>query len=196
MSVFYRFHSRLADAITSRLGWSSLHRVQEDGGEAILSGKNVIILAPNTGGKTEASFFPVLSEILQGEQGGLQIIYVAPLKALLKNQAARLAYYTEMVGLSHCVWHDDMDQSEQKKFLQDPDTVLITTPESLEVVLVYDEITKMGLFESLRFVVIDEIQALAGSDRGTHLRSVLNRIFGSSKSHVQRIGDHQRGGAR
>ena len=188
MSVFHRFHEQLRDAIVRRLGWSSLRRVQEEAGEALLDGKNTIILAPTAGGKTEASFFPVLSEILRDKQDGLQVLYVAPLKALLNNQAGRLADYTEMVGLSRCVWHGDIGQSRRKKFLEQPDTVLMTTPESLEVMLVSERINHLKLFGSLRFVIIDEIHALAGSDRGTHLRSVLNRIFACSGKDVQRIG--------
>ena len=59
MSVFSRFHPRLQHAIVSRLGWSSLRPVQELAGEAMLDGKNAVVLAPTAGGKTEASMFPL-----------------------------------------------------------------------------------------------------------------------------------------
>ncbi len=188
MSVFHQFHERLRDAIVSRLGWASLRPVQEESGKAILSGRNAIILAPTAGGKTEASFFPVLSEILQDDKDGLQALYIAPIKALLNNQAERLATYTEMVGLSRCIWHGDIGQSQRKRFLKEPDTVLMTTPESLEVMLVSGSVNHKELFTNLRFIIIDEIHALTGSDRGSHLRSVLHRILKHSKHDVLRIG--------
>ena len=188
MSIFHQFHEQLQDAIVRRLGWSSLRPVQEEAGKAILQGNNVIILAPTAGGKTEASFFPVLSEVLRDQKEGLQVLYIAPIKALLNNQAERLAIYTEMVGLSRQIWHGDISQSNRKKFLQEPDTVLMTTPESLEVMLVSDRVQHKTLFKNLRFIIIDEIHALAGSDRGSHLRSVLHRIIPHSEHDVLRIG--------
>ena len=186
MSVFHQFHELLREAIVRELGWSSLRTVQEQAGEAILAGKNAIILAPTAGGKTEASFFPVLSQVLKNQQPGLQILYIAPIKALLNNQAQRLQHYTQMVGLSRYVWHGDTGQ--RKKFLKQPDTLLMTTPESLEVMLISQKIDHRSLFANLQFVIIDEIHALAGSDRGAHLRSVLQRVFSYSSHDVQRIG--------
>ena len=60
VTTFSRFPPRLQDAIVSRLGWSSLRPVQELAGEALMDGKNVVILAPTAGGKTEAAMFPIL----------------------------------------------------------------------------------------------------------------------------------------
>ena len=188
MSVFHSLHPRLREAIVSRLGWSSLRAVQEEAGEALLAGHNAVILAPTAGGKTEASMFPTLSQLLTDEPAGLGAIYIAPIKALLNNQADRLGLYTEMIGLRRFVWHGDIGSSARKRFLRDPATLLMTTPESLEVMLVSQKVDARALFGDLRAIVIDEIHAMAGSDRGSHLISVLERIAALSRHDIQRVG--------
>ena len=107
MSVIARFAPRLQEAIVARLGWSSLRPVQEQAGEALLDGMNAVVLAPTAGGKTEASIFPTLSGMVTNSADGVGALYIAPIKALLNNQAERLGLYTEMVGLHRFVWHGD-----------------------------------------------------------------------------------------
>lgn len=188
MSVFSRFAPRLQEAIVARLGWSSLRPVQELAGEALLSGKNAVILAPTAGGKTEASMFPTLSELMEHPADGVGAIYIAPIKALLNNQADRLGLYTEMVGLSRFVWHGDTSDSDRRRFLREPSELLMTTPESLEVMLISQRVDEARMFGDLRIVIIDEIHAIAGTDRGAHLISVLERIARLSRHDVQRVG--------
>jgi ATP-dependent helicase Lhr and Lhr-like helicase len=189
-SAFSRFPERLQAAIVSRLGWTSLRPVQEQAANAILDGKNAVVLAPTAGGKTEASLFPLLAQMVEQEPqgGGVGVLYIAPIKALLNNQAERLGLYTEMVGLTRFLWHGDIKNSEKKAFLRQPTTLLMTTPESLEVMLMSAGIDHKALFGDLRAVVIDEVHALAGSDRGAHLLSVLERACQVSKNDLQRIG--------
>jgi ATP-dependent Lhr-like helicase len=187
-SAFSRFPSRLQEAIASRLSWTSLRPVQEAASHAILDGKNAVVLAPTAGGKTEASIFPVLANLVQHEPLGLGAIYVAPIKALLNNQAERLGAYTEMVGLRRFLWHGDVTPAQKSRFLKEPATLLMTTPESLEVMLLSSKVPHQKLFEDLRFVIIDEVHAIAGSDRGAHLMSVLERINKFNKNDLQRIG--------
>ena len=188
MSVFARFHPRLQDAIVARLGWTSLRPVQEQAGEVLLDGHNAVILAPTAGGKTEASMFPTLSGLVADQPEGIGALYIAPIKALLNNQAERLGVYTQMVGLDRFVWHGDTRSYDRKKFLREPTELLMTTPESLEVMLVSQTIDVGKLFADLRVVVIDEIHALAGSDRGAHLISVIERLARLSRHDVQRVG--------
>jgi ATP-dependent Lhr-like helicase len=188
VSVFSRLAPRLQEAIVARLGWSSLRPVQEQAGEALLAGANAVILAPTAGGKTEASMFPAISQMVESAPDGVGALYIAPIKALLNNQAERLGLYTEMVGLRRFVWHGDTDDSARRKFLKEPAELLMTTPESLEVMLVSQRVDEAKLFGDLRIVVIDEVHALAGSDRGAHLMSVLERIARLSRHDVQRVG--------
>lgn len=188
MSVFARFPPRLQEAIVARLGWSSLRPVQEQAGEALLSGANAVILAPTAGGKTEAAVFPLLADLIQQPAQGIAALYVAPIKALLNNQSDRLGLYTEMVGLRRCVWHGDTSESERREFLRDPTELLMTTPESLEVMLISSRVETSRLFAAWRFLIIDEVHALAGTDRGAHLLSVVERLAALSCCDVQRVG--------
>ena len=188
MSAFSRFEPRLQDAIASRLGWTSLRPVQEEASNAILDGENAVVLAPTAGGKTEASMFPTLSMLMAREPDGVGAIYIAPIKALLNNQADRLGTYTEMVGLDRFVWHGDTAAGDKRKFVRDPTALLMTTPESLEVMLISSKVDAKRLFADLRIVVIDEVHALAGTDRGAHLMSVLERLRRLSQHDVQRVG--------
>jgi ATP-dependent helicase Lhr and Lhr-like helicase len=187
-SAFARFPPRLQAAIVARLGWSSLRPVQELAAHAILDGHNAIVLAPTAGGKTEAAMFPLLAQLVQQEPQGVGLIYIAPIKALLNNQAERLGLYTEMVGLSRFLWHGDVKDSEKRAFMQAPATLLMTTPESLEVMLLSPKVAHQNLFGDLRAIVIDEVHALAGSDRGTHLLSVIERLIYYTTNDVQRVG--------
>ncbi len=188
MSVFPRFNPRLQAAITSRLGWISLRPMQDLAGEAILDGKNVIVLAPTAGGKTEAAFFPVLSLLLEEDIRGVGVVYIAPLKALLNNLEDRVGTYADMVGLRRFVWHGDVENPAKRAFVNEPAEILMTTPESLEVMLISQWVKVEEMFSELRAVIVDEIHALAGSDRGAHLLSVAERVIRHSKHDVQRIG--------
>ncbi len=188
MTAFARFPPRLQAAIVSRLGWTSLRPVQELAGEAILDGKNAVVLAPTAGGKTEASIFPALANIMEREPEGVGVIYIAPIKALLNNQEERLGTYAEMVGLGRFVWHGDVPDNERKRFKDEPAEILMTTPESLEVMLVSPRFPVARIFKDLRLVVIDEVHAMAGTDRGAHLLSVLERLATFTENDVQRVG--------
>jgi ATP-dependent helicase Lhr and Lhr-like helicase len=187
-SVFGRFAPRLQEAIGGRLGWTSLRPVQEEAGRAILDGKNAVVLAPTAGGKTEAAMFPAISLLLQHATEGVGAIYLAPIKALLNNQLDRLGLYTEMVGLRRFLWHGDVTAPERRAFVADPTELLMTTPESLEVMLASSKVPVPRLFADLRIVIVDEIHAMAGTDRGAHLLSVLERIADHSRHDVQRVG--------
>lgn len=188
MSVFSRLPERLQHAIAHQLGFTSLRPVQELAGEAILDGDNAVVLAPTAGGKTEAAVFPILAGLMTTPPSGVGAIYVAPIKALLNNQEIRLGEYTEMVGMRRFVWHGDAAQSEKEAFCREPAELLMTTPESLEVMLMSPRVPVQRLFQDLRYVVVDEVHAFAGTDRGAHLMSVLERITAISRHDVQRIG--------
>ena len=188
MSTFARFPASLQQAISASLGWTSLRPVQDLAGAALLDGKNAIVLAPTAGGKTEAAFFPLLATLLERPAIGVGAIYVAPLKALLNNQEDRLRRYAEMVGLRCFVWHGDTPDAAKRRFLADPAEILMTTPESLEVMLISARVPAARVFAELRVVVVDEIHAMAGTDRGAHLASVIERLAGLTTNDVQRVG--------
>lgn len=169
MTAFARFPPRLQEAIVSRLGWTSLRPVQDLAGEAILDGKNAVVLAPTAGGKTEASMFPAIANLIERQPEGVGVIYIAPIKVLLNNQEERLGTYADMVGLRRFVWHGDVADHDKCKFVKEPAEILMTTPESLEVMLVSQRSPVPKLFSDLRMVVIDEVHAMAGNLLAAHV---------------------------
>ncbi|WP_242370694.1 DEAD/DEAH box helicase [Anaeromyxobacter sp. SG26] len=190
MSAFALFPARLQHAIVARLGWTALRPVQDLAADAILAGKNAVVLAPTAGGKTEAAVFPALAQLIERPvaEGAVGVLYVAPIKALLNNQEERLGTYAEMVGLRRFVWHGDVTDVEKRSFVRDPAELLMTTPESLEVMLLSQRTPAPKLFRDLRLVIVDEVHAFAGTDRGAHLISVLERLARVGQGDLQRIG--------
>lgn len=156
--------------------------------DAYLDGNNMVVLAPTAGGKTESAFFPVMSQMLEESWDGVSILYVSPIKALLNNQEQRLHKYMQLVGRRAALWHGDTPQGERKRILAEPPDLLLTTPESLEVMLVSSKIDHHRFFKNIKVVVIDEVHAFAGDDRGWHLLSVFARIAKIAKCDLQRIG--------
>jgi ATP-dependent Lhr-like helicase len=183
-----RLHPGLRHAIAHELGWKTLRPVQELAAEAILDGDNVVVLAPTAGGKTEAAIFPVLSQILREETAPIAALYLCPIKALLNNQEDRLRSYTRMVGLDVFKWHGDVSDSKKEGFRAAPCHVLMTTPESLEVMLISARTDARALFASLTTVIIDEVHAFAADDRGAHLAALLERLTALCGRDLQRIG--------
>ena len=188
MSSFHMLCEPLKSKIINKLCWKELTSVQEMTIPEILSGKNAVILAPTAGGKTEAAFFPILSLIYEEDLSPISTLYVSPIKALLNNQEERLKLLSSFVYGDVFKWHGDVENNEKSKFYKNPPQTLIITPESLEVMLISQKVNKEEIFKNIRFIVIDEIHAFAGSERGSHLMSILERIQAFSKYDIQRIG--------
>src|SRR6516165_8903677 len=143
---------------------------------------------PTAGGKTEAAFFPVISQMLAEGWTGLSVLYVSPIRALLNNQEQRLQRYFELVGRRAVCWHGDTSQGNRRRVVTDVPDCLLTTPESLEAILVSAKIDHREFFKNIQVVVIDELHAFAGDDRGWHLLSVISRIQRLASRDLQRIG--------
>lgn len=188
MAGLERLHPHLQHGIIHDLGWRSLRPVQELTIDAILDDCNAVVLAPTAGGKTEASIFPVLSRILTEDLKPVCALYVCPIRALLNNQEERLASYARMVGLEVFKWHGDVSDSKKKRFRESPAHILMTTPESLEVMMISERTDAKALFSGLSAVIIDEVHAFAADDRGAHLASLLERLVAMTGRDIQRIG--------
>lgn len=188
MKAFDRLHPALQHHIVNSLGWRDLREVQSLSIDAYLDGNNMVVLAPTAGGKTESAFFPVMSQMLEESWAGISVLYVSPIKALLNNQEQRLQKYMQLIGRRAALWHGDTSQGERKRILSEPPDLLLTTPESLEVMLVSSKIDHHRLFKNIKVVVIDEVHAFASDDRGWHLLSVFARIAKLARHDIQRIG--------
>lgn len=181
-------HPALVYHVVNTLGWPSLRPLQEQAIEPIASGKDALLIAPTAGGKTEAAFFPVVSRLLEEDWRALSVVYVCPIKALLNDLEHRLSRYAELVGRRVHLWHGDVGASARQRLLRDPPDVLLTTPESLEVILISPRGGARAFLRRVRTVVVDEVHAFAGDDRGWHLLALLSRISHLAGGRIQRIG--------
>ena len=157
MTAFDHLHPALQHHVVNSLGWRALRPLQEESILPILAGQHAILIAPTAAGKTEAAFLPVLSRMLSDNWTGLSVLYLCPIKALLNNLDVRLSGYCDLVGRRSGIWHGDIKASEKQHFLKDPVHCLLTTPESLEVMLVSRRTDKISLFQNIRVVIVDEI---------------------------------------
>lgn len=178
----------LQTQIVSALGWTSLRPVQHAAIDAILPGHTAVILAPTAGGKTEASLFPVLSRMVDEDWRPVSVLYLAPIRALLNNQEARLTKLTGLLGRRAAKWHGDVNAAARKRIVAEPPDLLAITPESVEALLLSTSRPGKRLLGNVRAVVIDEVHAFAADDRGAHLMCLLERLTHLSKRPIQRIG--------
>ena len=188
MSEFDDLHPALRYHIVNTLGWTDLRPTQRDAIQPVLSGQDVLLLAPTAGGKTEAAFLPLLSRIASAGWRGVSALYVCPLKALLNNLEPRLQRYASFVGLRVGLWHGDVGDAARRRMLRDPPEILLTTPESIEAIMISARIDHAAIFGNVRTVVVDELHAFAGDDRGWHLRFLLARLERLTGQRIQRIG--------
>ncbi|MCP8711740.1 DEAD/DEAH box helicase [Streptomyces sp. AC04842] len=178
----------LTHHIVNSLGWRSLRPLQQEAVEPVLSGQDAVLLAPTAGGKTEAAVFPLLTRAQRQGWKGTGVLYVTPLKALLNNLHPRVETYSGWVGRTAELWHGDIASTRRRRILANRPDILLTTPESLEAMLVSTHVDHQAFFSGLHSVVVDEVHAFAGDDRGWHLLAVLERLQRVIGRPVQRIG--------
>jgi ATP-dependent Lhr-like helicase len=181
-------HPTLAHHIVNTLGWRSLRPLQEEALGPLLAGSDAVLLAPTAGGKTEAAMFPLLSAMATQKWSGVSLIYVCPIKALLNNLLPRLESYAGWLGRRVALWHGDVSGSARDGIRRDPPDILLTTPESLESMLVSTKLEHRVFFAGVRAIVVDEVHAFAGDDRGWHLLAVLERLTHLIGHPIQRVG--------
>ena len=188
MSGFARLHPAVQHHVVNSLRWSSLRPLQDAAVEPVLAGMNALLIAPTAGGKTEAAILPLLSRMAKEGWRGLSVLYVCPLRALLNNLEPRLSTMTGWLGRRAAVWHGDIPDTAKRRIDKDPPDVLLTTPESLEAMLISARVDHEWLFRELQAVVVDELHAFGGDDRGWHLLGVLSRLTRLANRPIQRIG--------
>lgn len=158
----------------ARRGWN-LHPHQRDMMEQA-DAPALLLIAPTGGGKTLAGFLPTLAELADGGHAGLHTLYVSPLKALATDIRRNLTAPVEEMGLPIRIEDRTGDTSYTQKRRQraDPPHILLTTPESLALMLSYEDAPR--IFAGLSRIVVDEIHALAESKRGDQLMLALSRL--------------------
>lgn len=170
-------------------GWSELREAQERAIPAILTADHdVIVAAATAAGKTEAAMLPVLTNLLKEDDGLALTLYISPLKALINDQFGRLLPLCETLDIPVWPWHGDISSSSKSRFLKRPSGVLLITPESLEAILCNRGFSAPTLFARLRYIVVDELHAFIGSERGKQLQSLMQRVELAAGARVARIG--------
>ena len=173
---FERFPDFIKEFIYSH-SWEELRHIQLEAARVIFETDAHLLLTSSTAsGKTEAAFFPILSELYEKYDRGIRVLYIAPLKSLINDQFERMDELLRESGIPVTRWHGDVSASQKKKLLEDPQGILQITPESLEAMLINRSNDIVRLFSGLEFVVIDEIHTLLGSDRGNQILCQLSRI--------------------
>jgi ATP-dependent helicase Lhr and Lhr-like helicase len=183
-----RLHPVITHHLVNTLGWKELRPLQADAVSPVLDGQDALLLAPTAGGKTEAAVFPLLTAMEAGRWDAPSVLYLAPLKALLNNLLPRLESYTGWLGRRAAIWHGDVTTTARQRLLRQPPDILLTTPESLEAMLISTKVDQARIFASVRTVVVDEAHAFGSDDRGWHLLAVLERISRLAGRPIQRIG--------
>ena len=186
--IFGRFPEFIREFIYAQ-GWEALRDVQVAAAESIFGSNNNLLLTSSTAsGKTEAAFFPILSLLCEDPPESVGVLYIAPLKSLINDQFGRIEILLDESGIPVTHWHGDVAGSHKKKLLERPRGILQITPESLESMLINRSNDIPRLFGDLRFVVIDEIHTLTGSDRGNQILCQLARIGRVLGRHPRRVG--------
>ncbi|MFB8352565.1 DEAD/DEAH box helicase [Streptomyces niveus] len=184
----HRLDPVLLHHIVNTLGWPGLRPLQTDAVAALLSGEDAVLLAPTAGGKTEAAAFPLLTAMARDNWSNTSVLYLTPLRALLNNLQPRLHTYAQWLGRTAALWHGDTAESERRRLRREPPDILLTTPESLEAQLISAKTDHALLLGGVRAVVVDEVHAFAGDDRGWHLLAVLERLQRLTGRSLQRVG--------
>ncbi len=188
--IFSRFPPFIQEYIYSH-GWSSFREVQLDAARVIFETDDNLLLSSSTAsGKTEAAFFPILTELYEKADtaSGISVIYVAPLKSLINDQFSRMDDILLDSGVPVCHWHGDVSMSHKERLLRDPKGILQITPESLESMVMNRSNDIVRLFSGLRYIVIDEIHTMIGSDRGNQILCLISRLSRLIGHSPRRIG--------
>lgn len=169
------------------LGFKQLTQIQIKAVPIIYQKKDTLVIAPTGSGKTECSVIPIFSHIKQSKKPGkIKAIYVTPLRALNRDVFRRIVRYAEKDGLTIEIRHGDTPQSTRKKISNNPPDVLITTPETLVILLTQKKM--LDALSELEWIVLDEVHELLGNERGSQLTISLERLQLNSKLELTRIG--------
>ncbi|MFX1486371.1 MAG: DEAD/DEAH box helicase [Promethearchaeota archaeon] len=154
----------------------------------ILSGGNVLVIAPTASGKTEAAILPIFSKFLESEKEklGIRILYITPLRALNRDIFRRIIKLGGELGMHIEVRHGDTEASKRRKQALIPPDMLITTPETLQAILPGKRMQQH--LRSVKWVIVDEIHEIVTDKRGVQLSMALERLRKVTDTDFQRIG--------
>ena len=183
-SVFSLLHENLQNSLAAK-HWQPTP-IQQSAIPKIIQGKDRLLIAPTGSGKTLSAILPILHRCIAEDWDPLSVLYITPLRALNRDVDRRLQEIAESVGLRVGLRHGDTTQSERAKQVRNPPDILVTTPETFQLMFTGKNLRK--LLCSVRAVIVDEVHDLAASERGWQLSIGLARLEALSGRTVQRIG--------
>jgi len=168
-------------------GFTTLTKIQKKASPIILQKKDCLVVAPTGSGKTECSVIPIFSLVKKSKRTGkIKVLYITPLRALNRDVFRRITQYAQSNDLSIEIRHGDTTQKVRRKITENPPDVLITTPETLVILLT--QIKMLNALSDLEWIVIDEVHELLGSERGSQLSLSFERLQINSKFPLTKIG--------
>ena len=177
----------IPESLFENFGFSNLTEIQKKASPIILQKKDCLVIAPTGSGKTECSVIPIFSLLKNSRKPGkIKALYITPLRALNRDVFRRITKYAHQSELSIEIRHGDTTQKDRKKITENPPDVLITTPETLVILLT--QIKYLDALSELEWIVVDEVHELLSSERGTQLSLSVERLEFNSKLPLTKIG--------
>ena len=152
----------------------------------ILRGENALLISPTGSGKTEAAMLPIFDLMLKSGKKGLMTLYITPLRALNRDLLDRLSWWTRRLDFRMAVRHGDTSKEERRQQTLVPPNLLITTPETLQIILVARKFR--DILKTVQHVVVDEVHELANDKRGSQLAVSLKRLEKLTGRSLQIVG--------
>ena len=179
--------NQILESLFTKFGFSKLTEIQKQASPFILQKKDCLVIAPTGSGKTECSVIPIFSILKNSKkQGKIKALYVTPLRALNRDVFRRITKYAQENGLSIEIRHGDTTQKDRRKINENPPDILITTPETLVILLTQAKM--LDALSDLEWIIIDEVHELLSSERGAQLSLSIERLEFNSKYTLTKIG--------
>ncbi len=177
----------ILDSLFKKFGFSKLTEIQKKASPIIFQKKDCLVIAPTGSGKTECSVIPIFFLLKNSKKNGkIKTLYITPLRALNRDVFRRITKYAHENELSIEIRHGDTSQKDRKKISETPPDVLITTPETLVILLA--QVKMLNALSDLEWIVIDEVHELLSSERGSQLSLSIERLEFNSKYPLTKIG--------
>ena len=179
--------NQILESLFEKFGFSKLTEIQKKASPIISQKKDCLVIAPTGSGKTECSVIPIFSLLKNSKKTGkIKALYITPLRALNRDVFRRITKYAHYNELSIEIRHGDTTQKERKKISENPPDILITTPETLVILLTQQKM--LSALSELEWIVIDEVHELLSSERGSQLSLSVERLAFNSKYPLTKIG--------